>query len=93
LISKNLKWVHQLLLINKDEITQIWQNLVYPARQVNNNNLEITLKSVHTFEGRGQLDFGGGEYLETKQQEIAPELENDPKYGFNMNPDQLFPNC
>jgi len=71
-----------LIPINSGEIEQIWQNLVYFPKQVKNNNLELTLKSIHTFEGRGQIDFGGGEYQEAKQQEIFPELENDPKYGW-----------
>ena len=71
-----------MLPINDEEIEQVWQNLVYSPKQVKNDNLELTLKSIHMFEGRGQLDFGGGEYLEAKQQEIVPELENDPKYGW-----------
>ncbi len=71
-----------MLLINNEEIEQVWQNLVYPSKQVKNNNLELTLKSIHTFEGRGRIDFGGGEYQESIQQEIVPKLEDDPKYGW-----------
>ena len=71
-----------LLLLNNQEIEEVWQNLVYPPKQVRNNNLELTLKSIHTFESRGQVDFGGGEYKESKQQEIVPVLENDSKYGW-----------
>ena len=71
-----------MIPINNEEIEQVWQNLVYSPKQVKNNNLELTLKSIHTFEGRGQIDFGGGEYQEAKRQEIVPKLENDPKYGW-----------
>jgi len=71
-----------LLPIDNEEIVQVWQNLVYSPKQVKHNSLELTLKSIHTFEGRGQIDFGGGEYEEAKQQEIVSELENDPKYGW-----------
>ena len=71
-----------MIPINNEEIEQIWQNLVYFPKQVKTNNLELTVKSIHTFESRGQIDFGGGEYQEAKQQEIVPELENDPKYGW-----------
>jgi len=75
-----------MLPLNNEEIEQIWQNLVYPPKQVKNNSLELTLKTIHTFESRGQIDFGGGEYEESKQQEIVPELEDDPKYGWwNLN--------
>jgi hypothetical protein len=68
--------------LNNEEVVQVWHNLVYSLKQVKNNNLELTIKSIHSFEGRGQIDFGGGEYEEAKQQEIVPKLENDPKYGW-----------
>ena len=71
-----------MLPLNNEEIEQIWQNLVYPPKQVKINSLELTLKTIHTFESRGQIDFGGGEYEESKQQKIVPELEDDPKYGW-----------
>ena len=71
-----------MLPVDNEEIVQIWQNLVYSPKQVKRNSLELTLKSIHTFKGRGQIDFGGGEYKEAKQQEIVPKLENDPKYGW-----------
>ncbi|MCK4848527.1 MAG: hypothetical protein KAT16_05865 [Candidatus Heimdallarchaeota archaeon] len=71
-----------MIPINNEEIEQVWQNLVYSPKQVKNYNLELTLKTIHSFESGGQIDFGGGEYQEAKQQEIVPKLEKDPKYGW-----------
>ncbi len=71
-----------MLPLNNKEIEQVWRNLVYAPKQVNNNSLELTIKSIHTFVERGQVDFGGGEYLEAKHKQLDPELEKDPKYGW-----------
>ena len=71
-----------MLPINKKEIEEAWRNIVYAPKQVDDNCLNLTLKSIHAFVDRGQIDFGGGEYLEAKHQQIEPELENDPKYGW-----------
>ncbi len=71
-----------MLPLNKKEIEKAWRNIVYAPKQVDDNCLNLTLKSIHAFVDRGQIDFGGGEYLEAKHQKIEPELENDPKYGW-----------
>ena len=58
--------------LNNEKIEQVWKNLVYIPKQVNNLILDLTLKSIYVFVDRGQVDFGGGEYKNAKNKQILP---------------------
>lgn len=66
----------------EEDIKEIWQNLVYFPKQMNNAHLDLTIKKVYSFNSNGSLDFGGSEYHEVDRISIEPKLEDDPKYGW-----------
>ncbi len=70
------------MYISKEELLQIWHNLIYAPKQLSNFILDLTINSIRTFVGQGQLDFGGSEYQSAALKIIDPKLEDDPKYGF-----------
>ena len=70
------------MILFNDKIAAVWQNLVYAPKQLSICTLDLTVKSIHEFVDRGQLDFGGSEYSKANVKIINPILEDDPKYGF-----------
>ena len=45
--------------LNKEQIEQVWKNLVYSPKQVDEFGLDLTVKSIYAFVDRGKVDFGG----------------------------------
>jgi len=66
----------------EEDIEEIWKNLVYFPKQVNNACIDLTIKKIYAIKSQGSLDFGGSEYLQVDRIPIKPKLEDDPKYGW-----------
>ncbi len=66
----------------EEDIEEIWKNLVYFPKQVNNACIDLTIKNIYSFKSKSSLDFGGSEYLQVDRISIKPKLEDDPKYGW-----------
>lgn len=66
----------------EEDIEEIWKNLVYFPKQVNNACIDLTIKKIYAIKSQGSLDFGGSEYLQVDRINIKPMKEDDPKYGW-----------
>lgn len=66
----------------EEDIEEIWKNLVYFPKQVNNGCIDLTIKKIYAFKSQGSLDFGDSEYLQVDRINIEPTKEDDPKYGW-----------
>lgn len=64
------------------ELEEIWKNFIYPPKQLEGVSLDLTVKTIYTFEKQGALDFGGSEYQPADLEPLQPKIEDDPKYGW-----------
>jgi hypothetical protein len=76
-------------IVQEGEILSIWENLVYPAKQLKKNTLELTINSIDSFYSQGHLDFGGSEFRSALYENVTPIIEDDPKYAWwSLSPGQ-----
>lgn len=78
-------------IVQEDVILSIWDNLIFPAKQLKKNTLELTIKSIDSFYSQGHLDFGGSEFRTAIYERVTPIIEDDPKYAWwSLSPGQYL---
>jgi hypothetical protein len=80
-----------LEIIQDEEILSVWSNLVHPPKQLRKNALELTINTIDTFYSQGHIDFGGSEFRSAILENVAPIIEDDPKYAWwSLSPGQYL---
>lgn len=65
------------------DLTALVDGLVHEPTQTEGPGLDLTLAAVHRITGRGEIDFGGGEFSPAAERRIEPETrEPDDEYGW-----------
>ncbi len=65
------------------ELFGLLEGTIHEETQVNGRRVDLTAARIFRLEGRGQLDFGGGEYRAGPTEEIPPEKRQpDDDYGW-----------
>ncbi|HMA69574.1 MAG TPA: hypothetical protein VKN74_06850 [Candidatus Mcinerneyibacterium sp.] len=64
-------------------ISDYFENIVYDKTQNEDCFFSLTINNIYSFESKGELDFGGSEYIKSKFKKINPEKKDeDDKYGW-----------
>ncbi|MHA1214186.1 MAG: hypothetical protein ACTSR2_08240 [Candidatus Hodarchaeales archaeon] len=71
-----------MLLNDKELLIKFWQNIIYEPKQLRDNILDLTVKSIYNITTQGSIDFGGSEYVPSRLDKIPPKKESDPKYSW-----------
>jgi len=57
--------------------------LIHKKKQFHGRTLFLTLKAVHKFVGKGRVDFGGSEFVETEKEILDPvKMSPEDNYGW-----------
>ena len=69
--------------LNGKEAADFLKDVIYLDKQASQNGFDLTVKKIYEFKNRGEIDFGGGERLDSEIKEIEPELRDpDDDYGW-----------
>jgi hypothetical protein len=65
------------------DILGFTSNIIHEKKQVEDYGVFLTIGKIFKFTGKGEIDFGGSEYKESKLQEIIPVKRTvEEKYGW-----------
>ena len=65
------------------DILSFISNIIYEKKQVEDYGVYFTISKIFRLTGTGEIDFGGGEYRESKREEIKPvKRKGEDKYGW-----------
>ena len=70
-------------LVTGEKILQFVTNLISEKKQLYNDRVNLTVKSIYEITSKGQIDFGGSEFNLGSRKELIPEKENpEDNYGW-----------
>lgn len=70
-------------IIRGEKILTHLSNLINEKKQLYNECVNLTIKSIYEISSKGQIDFGGSEFILGSRKEIKPKkLNPDDSYGW-----------